>query len=114
MNTDEFISLMKSRGATVFPVSDTNAITIANAGLQEMRAAMLPAFLIDVYRHCFGISLGSALIFGPKEIDRGIKYPLPSIASVNREICGNGSVGHARKRHGQHTKAFPRLRQRFR
>ena len=92
MNTDEFISLIKSRGATVFPVSDLNAITMANAGLQEMRAAMLPAFLIDVYRHCFGISLGSAVIFGPKEIDRGIKYPLPSIASVNREICGNKNL----------------------
>ena len=92
MNTNEFISLIKSRDANIFPATDANAITIANASLQEMRAAMLPAFLMDVYRNCFGITLGSAVIFGPMEIKRGIKYPLPSISTINREMSGNKNL----------------------
>ena len=92
MNPEEFITLIKSRDATVFAPQDANAITIANATLQEIRAAMLPTFLIDFYRFAFGATLGSACIFGPTEINRGIKYPLPSIATVNSDVSGNKNL----------------------
>ncbi len=92
MNTEEFISLIKSRGATVFPAQNATAITIANAELQGIRAAMLPAFLLNFYTLSFGATLGSACIFGPIEIDREIKYPLPSIAKVNSEVSGNKNL----------------------
>lgn len=92
MNPEEFITLIKSRDATVFAPQDANAITIANATLQEIRAAMLPTFLIDFYRFAFGATLGSACIFGPTEINRGIKYPLPSITDINKDICMNKNL----------------------
>ena len=92
MNTLEFISLMKSRGAVVFPKGDKNTITIANANLQKIRAAMLPAFLVDLYNNCFGITMGAACIFGPTNLDRGIKYPLPSIFEINNDIRDNKNI----------------------
>ena len=92
MNTSEFISLMKSRGATIFPATDSNAITMANTALQSIRAAMLPAFLLEFYQSCFGITLGSACIFGPTTLERGIKYPLPSIFEINRDTAGNKNL----------------------
>ena len=92
MTTSEFISLIKSRGAIVFPIGNKSAITMANASLQEIRAAMLPAFLIDLYNSCFGITLGSACIFGPIKCERGIKYPLPSIFEINRDASNNKNL----------------------
>ena len=92
MTTSEFLSLIQSRGATVFPAGEQTNTTIANTNLQDMRAAMLPTFLLDVYKHCSGITLGSACIFGPKEIERGIKYPLPSIAQTNKDMIGNKNL----------------------
>ena len=92
MNTSEFISLMKSRGANVFPTTDMNMISITNTNLQTIRAAMLPAFLLELYQSCFGITLGSACIFGPTSMDRGTKYPLPSIFEINRDVAGNKNL----------------------
>jgi len=92
MKTNEFISLIKSRGATIVPAAPGTTITIANASLQEMRAAMIPAFLSDLYNSCCGITLGSACIFGPAPVDRGIKYPLPSIMEINRDVIGNKNL----------------------
>ncbi len=92
MNTLEFLSLMKSRGAKIFPRPDKNAVDIVNTTLQDMRAAMLPTFLKDLYNNCSGITLGSACIFGVTEINRGIKYPLPSITEINKEICTNKNL----------------------
>lgn len=92
MKTAEFLSSIKSRGATVFPVGDKNAITMANTSLQEIRAAMLPAFMVDLYNSCFGITLGSGCIFGPTEMDRGIKYPLPSVFEINRAVRNNKNL----------------------
>lgn len=83
---------MKPHGVTVFSVTDLNAITIANTGLQTIRAAMLPSFLLELYQSCFGITLGSACIFGPTSIERGIKYPLPSIFEINRDMTGNKNL----------------------
>ena len=93
MNTSEFLSLMKSHGAKIFPKNhDKNALDIANTNLQDMRAAMLPNFLKDLYNYCSGITLGSACIFGVTEINRGIKYPLPSITDINKDICMNKNL----------------------
>lgn len=92
MTSSEFISLIKSRGANIFPPTNMNEITIANTGLQNIRAAMLPAFLLELYQSCFGITLGSACIFGPAKIDRDPKYPLPSIFEINRDMVGNKNL----------------------
>lgn len=92
MNSLEFISLIKSRGATIIPTGDMNSITIANTGLQTIRAAMLPGFLLELYQHCFGITMGSACIFGPTTIDRKTKYPLPSIFDINKDVSGNRNI----------------------
>lgn len=92
MTTTDFISLIKSKGAVVMPVHNSNTINVANTYLKDIGAAMLPSFLIDLYYSCSGITLGSACIFGPTENDRGIKYPLPSIIDINKEIRGNKNL----------------------
>ena len=94
MTTPEFLSLMKSRGATITAPTESasQAVKVANITLQEIRAAMLPSFLIELYYSTFGITLGSACIFGPIEIDRGIKYPVPSIIQINKEIAGHKNL----------------------
>jgi len=92
MTQNEFISFIKSRGAKLMPITSLNAIGTANANLQEIRAAMLPAFLLQLYQSYFGITLGSAYIFGPTEINRGIKYPIPSILKINQDVRGNKNV----------------------
>lgn len=92
MTTNEFLSFIKSRGAIIFPAGSTSDISVATTNLQNMRAAMLPSFLSDLYTKCSGITLGSACIFGPKEIDRGIKYQLPSIIKINQDMIGNKSL----------------------
>lgn len=83
---------MKNKGATIMPLHDANTINIANTYLKDIGAAMLPSFLIDLYYSCSGITLGSACIFGPTENDRGIKYPLPSIVDINKELKGNKNL----------------------
>ena len=92
MNKNEFLSLMKSRGAKLFGAGDLAAINLANTNLQDMRAAMLPAFLQDFYTTCFSITLGSACIFGPTEVSRGMKYPIPSITKINQDMVGNKNL----------------------
>ena len=92
MTTNEFLSFIKSRGATIFSPLPATDITVANTNLQNLRAAMLPQFMFDLYQSCSGLTLGSACIFGPKEIDRGIKYPMPSIITINQETIGNKNL----------------------
>lgn len=92
MTTEEFLSLIKSRGATMFSPAPLTDITVANTNLQNLRAAMLPQFMFDLYKYCSGITLSSAYIFGPKEIERGIKYPIPSIIQINKEMVGNKNL----------------------
>lgn len=89
MTTNDFIPLIQNKGAKLMPAGTSNDINIANTYLKETGFAMLPSFLIDVYYSCAGITFGSACIFGPKEIDRGIKAPLPSIIDINKELKNN-------------------------
>lgn len=92
MTTQEFISSIKSRGATVVKAPSKTDVTMANSSLQQMRAAMLPAFLTDLYNYCNGINFGSAYIFGAIPTDRGIKYPIPSIAEINKDMIRNKNL----------------------
>ena len=92
MNKEEFLSLMKSRGAQIYPSQELAAVAVANTNLQDMRAAMLPRFLQDLYTTCFGITLGSACVFGSKEIERAMKYPLTSIVKINKDMIGNKNL----------------------
>ena len=92
MTTSDFISLIESRGALIFPKGTDKDVMFVNTDLQNMRAAMLPNFIQDLYKSCSAITLGSACIFGPKEIERGIKYPLPSIIQINKDMIGNKNL----------------------
>ena len=90
MNKLEFLSEIKSRGAILLPVASDRALELAQSALQQMRAAMLPMDLLDLYKHdAGGIILGDATIFGPMEQDRAkALYAVPSIVQINREING--------------------------
>lgn len=92
MTINEFLSLMKSKGARIFPPASSTNINVVNTNLQDMRVAILPMFFQELYKNCSGITLGSACIFGITEIDRGIKYPLPSIVQINKDINGNKNL----------------------
>jgi len=92
MTTTEFLSLIQSKGAMIFPKSQTANLTVVNANLQDIRAAMLAPFIIELYNNCSGITLGSACIFGATEVQRGIKYPMPSIEKINHDMMGNKNL----------------------
>ena len=92
MNTNEFLSLMKSRGATVFPAINPRDITLANNALQSRRCAMFPAILIDLYKSASAINLGNGYIFGPTECARGTRFPIPSIVEVNLDLLSSDAL----------------------
>ena len=83
---------MKSRGAKITPAKDTDSITLLNTKLQQARISMLPKFLLDLYQEVSCITMSSAYIFGPEEIERGTKYPVPSILDINKELVGNKNL----------------------
>ncbi len=86
MNASEFLSAIKSRGAAIATPTATGTISLANTSLQNMRAAMLPKFIIDLYNETAGINLGTGYIFGPSEISAGRAHPIPSIVQINQEL----------------------------
>lgn len=86
MNQNEFLSYMKTNGATLVAGVAENIITTISSNLQHLRAATLPPFMIDLYKIVGGIILGDAYIFGPEEINIVKKFPIPSIQQVNREV----------------------------
>lgn len=88
MNTNEFLSFMKSRGATIYPPTVTRDITLANNALQARRCAMFPSVLIDLYKYASAINLGNGYIFGPVEVPRNTRFPIPSIVEINVEMAG--------------------------
>ena len=92
MTSSEFISLIKQRGAKIYPKSTDISLTMLNTNLQQLKICMTPNFLTDLYQQTSGITFSSACIFGPSEIDRGIKYPLPSILDINKEMIGNKNL----------------------
>ena len=86
MNITEFLSSIKSHGATVFPNATAHDITLANNALQARRCAMFPAIFNELYKKTSAINLGNGYIFGPTEVARGARFPIPSIIDVNVEM----------------------------
>ena len=73
----------------MLPAADGRALELAQNALQQMRAAMMPLSLIDVYgKVASGMIMGDANIFGPVETSRPRGYEIPGIVQVNREIMG--------------------------
>jgi hypothetical protein len=90
MTCDEFLSAMKSRGAIITAPVSTQQTQITNTVLQQMRCAMIPAFMADLYKYCNSINLGNGYIFGPAETQRGNRFPIPTIISVNQDMSTLG------------------------
>ena len=88
MNTNDFLSSMKSRDAIIYPPASVRDITLANNALQSRRCAMLPAIVMDLYKHASAINLDCGYIFGPITIERGTRFPIPSIVDINVELGG--------------------------
>ena len=86
MNCNEFISQIKSHGAQFAPPATPQQITLTNSALQHIRAAILPTFITELYLQCGAINLGTGYIFGPSEIARGTKYPIPNILQINQDL----------------------------
>ncbi|MDR0741358.1 MAG: hypothetical protein LBF28_01130 [Rickettsiales bacterium] len=86
MAIDELLSLMKSNGAVFAPAAADREITLAGNGLQNIRAAILPMFAIDLYKTVGGIILGDAYVFGPRENKTAKKFPVPNILQINSDI----------------------------
>lgn len=87
MTQDEFLSSVKSNGALLAPGNSDRQIAITNSTLQNIRAATLPTFMIELYKSTGGIILGNGYIYGPTELKLTDKYPVPSIVDVNSEIA---------------------------
>lgn len=86
MTCSEFLSTIRSRGGVLLPAASVSDITLTNTSLQQRRRAMLPKFLTELYQVCGGINLGSGYIFGPNEIIRDSRYPIPSILQTNDQL----------------------------
>lgn len=86
MNPNEFLSNIKSKGARCWGASNNQTIEYANINLQQSRHAMLPMFIIELYKITSGINLGNGYIFGPCELPNGTHTPIPSIMEINNEI----------------------------
>lgn len=94
MNTNDFISLLQTNCAILLPVSSARTLELTQNNLQNMRIAMIPMDLLEIYKNVAGgIILGDANIFGPDKYDRvPADYELPDMVSVNRELSGNKSL----------------------
>lgn len=88
MNQDEFLSTIKNKGALIWGPSNVRAIEYANSTLQQKKCAMLPNFIISLYRQTAGLNLGSGYVFGPTELPNGVNFPIPSIIEINDKVRG--------------------------
>lgn len=92
MNTNEFLSLIKSRGATVYPAATKRDTELANNALQSHRCAMLPGIFLDLYNFTSAINLGNGYIFGPVDVARGLSAPIPSIVDINIHLTSTPEI----------------------
>lgn len=70
-------------------------IILTNTALQQIRAAMLPQIVTDLYTVTGGIILDSGYIFGPHEFTHKSQFPIPSITKINDEVSGIATLrGH--------------------
>lgn len=87
MTCTELLLSLQKHGAYMAPGCDIKKSLLLNQILQNMRTAILPEFMIELYKQCGGINLGNAYIFGPDPVERGKNYPIPSITDINRNIA---------------------------
>ena len=92
MNTNEFLSSIKSRGATIYEPAQKRDVELANTALQSRRCAMFPTVFLDLYKSVSAINLGNGYIFGPVEVARGIIVPVPSIVDININLSNLQSI----------------------
>lgn len=92
MTEQELVKIMQERGATFAPPVVVGQINLININLQKIHAAMLPKYMSDLYQTCGGINLGSGYIFGPTDVKRGTKYPVPNILKINQELTNIGAL----------------------
>ena len=92
MNTPEFLSSLKSRGATIYPAASKRDVELANGALQSRRCAMFPSIFIDLYKHASAINLGNGYIFPPIEVSRNVHFPIPSIVDININLPNNPNL----------------------
>ncbi|MBO7508965.1 MAG: hypothetical protein J6T57_01670 [Alphaproteobacteria bacterium] len=86
MTEQDLLNTLNERGAIFAPPSTAGQINLTNMNLQKIRAAIIPSFLSNLYQKCGGINLGSGYIFGPNEVNRGTKYPIPNILQINQDL----------------------------
>lgn len=87
MKLAEFLSFLKQTDAYMAHGADERSIQIANGGLQNISAAILPLFMLDFYKVCSATVLSGSYIFGPSEIKTiDLKHPIPSIFEINKEF----------------------------
>ena len=92
MTCNEFLSTIRAHGATVAPPAPQNQVGLTNTTLQQMRCAMLPSFMFELYGATGGINCGTGYIFGPTDIDRGALYPIPSIVHIAQDFINTPSM----------------------
>ena len=86
MTVDDFFTIVSERGAFIAPPVGNGQINLININLQRLHTAILPPFIIDVYKRCSGLNIGSGYIFGPSEFKIGNKHPVPNILKINQEL----------------------------
>jgi hypothetical protein len=86
---DEMIKHLGESGAVFFPKPSERAIELANAALQQMKAAVLPQSAIEFYSVLGGAVLGDACVFPVEDADRPERnYTIPGIVKINRDLAG--------------------------
>ena len=93
MNEQEFLTKLSERNVLFAPAATVGQINLTNLNLQQIRAAMLPNYMINLYQKYGGMKLGTGYIFGPNEFTRSSKYPTPSIFQINSELT---NISHLR------------------
>jgi len=88
MTREEFFAELQNRGATLLPISSARAMELTQNSLQNMRAAMIPPMMSDIYKNIAGgIIMGDSNIFPIEEVDRIERiYKIPSLTSINRDL----------------------------
>ncbi len=87
MTQDEFLSAIKKHNPLFAPGVSQGQITLTNTALQNIRAAMLPVVMMNLYTAVGGINIGGGYIYGIDEIKRGNMYPIPSIMDINQDLA---------------------------
>ena len=92
MTEQELLTKLQERNVIFAPPATVGQINIVNLNLQTIKAAMLPNYMLNLYQKHGGMHLGNGYIFGPNEIERVPKYPIPNIFQINSDITNINSL----------------------